>query len=67
MVAEDGYFLMVDVSVGLLEGCGCCGVRGVDGCDGGCRVWVEVLAGMGWRCVRGPLNGVYSCGGGLEC
>ena len=67
MVAEDGYFLMVNVGVGLLEGCGCCGVRGVDGCDGGCCVWVEVLAGMGWRCVRGPLNGVYGCGGGLEC
>ena len=34
MVAEDGYFLMVDVSIGLLEGFSCCGVRVVDGGDG---------------------------------
>ena len=67
MVAEDGYFLMVDVSVGLLEGCCCCGVRGVDGCDGVCVVRVEVLAGLGGRCEMGSLNGMYSGGDALEC
>ena len=66
VVAEDGYFLMVDVSICLLEGRSRRGVRGVDCCDGGCVVWAVVLAGVGgWE--MGPLNGMHGGGGGLEC
>ena len=67
MVAEDGYFLMVDVSIGLLEGCCCCGVCVVDGSDGVCVMRVKVLAGLGGRCEMGSLNGLYSGGDALEC
>ena len=44
-MAKDGDFLMVDVSIGLLECFSCCGVRVVDGSDSVCVMRVEVLAG----------------------
>ena len=67
MVAEDGYFLMVDVSIGLLEGFSCCGVRVVDGGDGVGVMRVEVRAGWVCGCEMGSLNGLYSSGDALEC
>ena len=67
MVVEGGYFLMVDVSIGLLEGFSCCGVRVVDGSDSVCVMRVEVLAGLGGGCEVGSLNGMHSSGDALEC
>ena len=57
MVAEDGYFLMIDVSVGLLEGFSCCDVRVVDGGDGVGVMRVWVLVGWVCGCEMGLLNG----------
>ena len=34
VVAEDGYFLMIDIGICLLEGFSCCGVHVVDGGNG---------------------------------
>ena len=62
MVTEDGYFLMVDIGVCLLEGFSCCGVRVVDGGNGFgvMRAWVGAGGVCGW--VEGSFDRLYSRG-----
>ena len=67
MVTEDGYFLMVDIGVCLLEGFSCCGERVVNGGNGVGVMRAWVCAGWVCGCEKGSLDGLYSCGDALEC